>query len=154
MEITDFLAPSQVVIKRHAPDKVRLLDHLARRAAVALDLPYEMILSALLKREELGSTGTGDGVAISHARLLGVSKTFGMLARLSEPIDFAAIDGEPVDIICLLLLPINSDEGQHALACAAQVLRTRESRRNVRRAADTTEAYRALIGKLGAQLDV
>jgi nitrogen PTS system EIIA component len=93
MEITDFLAPSQVVINRHASDKVRLLDHLARRAAVALDLPYEMILIALLKREELGSTGTGDGVAVPHARLLGVSKPFGMLARLSEAIDFAAIDG-------------------------------------------------------------
>ena len=51
MEINDFLAPSQVVINRHASNKVRLLDHLARRAAVALDLPHEMILSALLKRE-------------------------------------------------------------------------------------------------------
>jgi hypothetical protein len=73
MGINDFLAPSQVAINRHASDKVRSLDHLARRAAVALDLPHEMILSALLKREELGSTGTGDGVAVPHARLLGVN---------------------------------------------------------------------------------
>jgi PTS system nitrogen regulatory IIA component len=150
MEISDFLAPSQVVINRHASDKGHLLDHLARRAAVALDLPYEMILSALLKREELGSTGTGDGVAVPHARLLGVSKPFGMLACLSEAIDFDAIDGEPVDIVCVLLLPTNSDEGQHALACAARVLRDPEALRNIRQAADTTEAYRALVGQRSA----
>ena len=145
MEISDFLAPSQVVINRHASDKGHLLDHLARRAAVALDLPYEMILSALLKREELGSTGTGYGVAVPHARLLGVSKPFGMLACLSEAIDFAAID-----IVCVLLLLTNSDEGQHALACAARVLRDPEALRNIRQAADTTEAYRALVGQRSA----
>ena len=147
MEIKDFLAPSQVLINRHASDKANLLDHLARRAAAALDLPHAMILSALLKREELGSTGTGNGIAVPHARLLGVSKPFGILARLNKAIDFDAIDGEPVEIVCLLLLPTNSDEGQHALACAARVLRDAEVLQNLRRAADHTEAYRALVAQ-------
>ena len=106
-----------------------MLDHLARRAAAALGLPHATILSALLKREELGSTGMGDGVAVPHARLPGVSKSFGILARLNKAIDFNAIDGEPVDVVCLLLLPTNSDEGQHALASAAQ--RSCEMRRCV-----------------------
>jgi PTS system nitrogen regulatory IIA component len=126
MEIKDFLAPSQVLINRHASDKTNLLDHLARRSADALDLPHEMILSALLKREELGSTGTGNGVALPHARLSGVSKPFGILARLNKAIEFDAIDGEPVDIVCLLLVPTDSEEGEHALACAARVLRDTE----------------------------
>jgi PTS system nitrogen regulatory IIA component len=61
-----------------------------------------------MKREELGSTGTGAGIAIPHARLPGVTKPFGMLVRLATAIDFDAIDGRPVDIVCLLLLPTHA----------------------------------------------
>ncbi len=121
MEIKDFLAPSQVLINRHASDKTNLLDHLARQAADALDLSHETILSALLKREELGSTGTGNGVALPHARLSGVSKPFALLARLNKAIEFDAIDDEPVDSVCLVLVPTDSEEGGRALACAARV---------------------------------
>jgi PTS system nitrogen regulatory IIA component len=154
MEIKDFLAPSQVVINRHPSDKAHLLDDLAHRAAAALGLPQEMILSALSNCEELGSTGTGNGVALPHARLSGVSKPFAILARLNKAIDFDAIDGEPVDIVCLLLLPTDTEEVGHELACAARVLRDAEVLRNLRRAADHTEAYRALVAQRGAQLEV
>jgi len=151
MEIKDFLAPQQVLINRHASDRANLLNHLAHRAAATLHLPYEMILGALSKREELGSTGTGNGVALPHAQLSDVSKPFGMLARLNKAIDFDAIDGEPVDIVCLLLLPADSEEGGHALACAARVLRDAEVLRNLRRAADHTEAYRALVASTNSR---
>jgi nitrogen PTS system EIIA component len=153
MDIKDVIAPSQVVVLR-ASDKAHLLDDLAHRAAAALNLPHELILSAVLKREELGSTGMGQGVALPHARLSNVSRPFGVFARLSKAIDFDAIDNEPIDIACLLLLPTDSEDGQHALACAARVLRDAEMLRNLRRAAGSTEAYRALIGQDKAQLNV
>jgi PTS system nitrogen regulatory IIA component len=147
MEIKDFLAPSQLVINRHPSDKAHVLDDLARRAADALNLPHAIILSALLKCEELGSTGTGNGVALPHARISGLSRPFAMLARLNTAIEFDAIDGEPVDIVCLLLLPTDSEEGGRALASAARVLRDSEVLRNLRRAANHTEAYRALVAQ-------
>ena len=69
MEIKDFLAPSRRLVDVRASDKARLLQELARRAAAVLDLDADAVAGALLKREELGSTGTGGGVAIPHARL-------------------------------------------------------------------------------------
>ena len=121
-----------------------MFDELARWAAAALGLPFEMILSALLKREELGSTGTGKGVAIPHARLSGIGKPFVLLARLNTAVEFDAVDGMPVDIVCLVLLPVGSEENQHVLACIARVLRDAAVLRNIRRAANHVEAYRAL----------
>jgi PTS system nitrogen regulatory IIA component len=105
MQIKDFLALSQVMMDVRASDKVRLLNDRAHLAAAELHLAPEVISSALLKREELGSTGTGGGVAIPHARLSGVSRPFGMLARLTKATKSDAIDGKPVDIVFLLLLP-------------------------------------------------
>jgi nitrogen PTS system EIIA component len=98
-----------------------------------------------LQREELGSTGTGGGIALPHARLAGVKKPFALLARLAKAIDFDAIDGRPVDVVCLLLLPTNSQGEQlNALACAARALRDPGAVRNVRRAADAAALYDAL----------
>jgi PTS system nitrogen regulatory IIA component len=101
MEIMDFLSPDCVTIDRRAWDKGRLLNELARRAAERLGLSTEHIAAALFKREALGSTGTGAGVAIPHARLDGISKPFGMLVRLDKAIDFDAIDHRKVDLIFL-----------------------------------------------------
>ena len=145
MEITGLLVPAQVLINRHASDKSRLFDELARWAAADLRLPSETILSALLKREELGSTGAGKGVALPHARLSGIGKPFVLIARLNKAIEFNAIDGVPVDIVCLVLLPEGSEEGPHAPACLARVLRDEDVLRNFRHAANHIEAYRALL---------
>jgi PTS system nitrogen regulatory IIA component len=146
MEIKDFLVPSQVMIDVRASDKVGLLRELARRAATALDLDTDAVASALLKREELGSTGTGGGVAIPHARLTVIEKPFGMLIRLAKAINFEAIDGKPVDIVFLLLLPEKSQGEQlNALACAARALRDPEAVRNIRRATDVAALYFATM---------
>jgi PTS system nitrogen regulatory IIA component len=90
----------------------------------------------LVKREALGSTGMGGGMAIPHARLAGLSKPFGLLARLDQGIDFDAVDGEPVDIVFLLLLPEASDADINALACVARKLRDTQVLAAVRRAKD------------------
>jgi nitrogen PTS system EIIA component len=145
MEIEDFLNRSEVVLDVRASDKARLLKELARQAAAKLNLAPEAVADALLKREELGSTGTGAGIALPHARLPGVTKPFGMLVRLARAIDFDAIDSRPVDIVCLLLLPTNSQAEQlNALACAARTLRDPDAVRNVRRAPNAGALYDAL----------
>lgn len=150
MEIRNFLAPSDVMIDLRGADKTGLLQELARRAATTLGLDADAVSSALLKREELGSTGTGAGVAVPHARLLGIDKPFGMLARLSKAIDFDLIDGRPVDIVFLLLLPQKAQGAQlNALACAARALRDPEAVRDIRRALDADAMYRAATGGSG-----
>jgi nitrogen PTS system EIIA component len=123
-----------------------LLRELACRAATTLNLPPDRISSELLRREKLGSTGTGDGIAIPHARIPGLNKPFGTLVSLEQPIDFDAIDGQPVDLLFLLLLPLTSDKEQlRALASVARILRNSELVRNLRRSRDSEGLFRAMV---------
>ena len=145
MNIRKFLAPTDVLADFAAPGKGGLLQGLAQRASDKLKLPAELIASALLKREDLGSTGTGGGIAIPHARLPGLDKPFGILVRLRQPIDFNAIDDQPVDLMFLLLLPAESNKEQlNALAHVARILRSAESVRNLRRARDSADLFRVM----------
>jgi nitrogen PTS system EIIA component len=144
MEITDFLSPADAMIKVRAPDKTRLLQDLAARAAAVLNLDPNLISVELLKREALGSTGTGDGVAIPHARIAGLKNPFGTLVRLKHAIDFEAIDSQPVDVVFLLLLPQSQGDPLNALASVARKLRNQEAVRRIRNAADEAELYAAI----------
>ncbi len=92
------------VIDLSLRDKRALLRDLAHRAAVVLNVDDDIVFSALLKREELGSTGVGNGVAIPHVRLEQMRNPFGIMVRLKDPIKLDSIDGQPVDLVCLLLL--------------------------------------------------
>jgi len=150
MNIKEFLSPADVLVDVSIADKARLLQELAHRAATALALPVDQILTELLKREKLGSTGTGGGIAIPHARVPGLDKTFGILVRLKQPIDFDAIDGQPVDLVFLLLLPVTADKEQlTALASVARALRNPPSVRNLRHASDSTGLFRAMVDDSG-----
>jgi len=144
MEIKEFLLPADALIKARGVDKTRLLQELAARAASALNLDAGLISFELLKREGLGSTGTGGGVAIPHARIPGLKKPFGTLVRLKHAIDFDAIDGKPVDIVFLLLLPAQSGDPLNALACVARKLRDPQAVQRLRSAVDDEELYRAI----------
>ncbi|MER2252265.1 PTS sugar transporter subunit IIA [Methylorubrum podarium] len=128
MTLDDLLAPDSVIPDLRASGKAALLDDLARRAARALDLDAGEILAALVRREGLGSTGIGAGVALPHARLDAVRRPYGLLARLREPLDFEAVDERPVDLVFLLLLPTESGgEPLNALARVARQLRDPEN---------------------------
>ena len=105
MTIADFLSQSDVIVDVHAVDKAQLLRELSKRAAASTKLDRDTVSTAILKRESLGSTGTGGGIAIPHARFSNLKKPFGILARLNKAVDFEAIDSKPVDIVFLLLLP-------------------------------------------------
>ena len=145
MQIKDFLTSSNVVIDVPASSKAALLGDLARRAAAELKLDADAVANAVGKRDELGSTGIGSGVAIPHARLREIKKPFGLLARLKNPIDFAAIDGGPVDIVFLMLLPAASQLDQlNTLAAAARKLRDRGVLNRLRKATTSAELYAAI----------
>ena len=144
MKMSDFLASTDVAIDVAATDKQKLLLDLARNAADRVELGSDRIFVALSKREALGSTGVGGGIAIPHARFQSISKPFGMLVRLKRPMDYDAVDSKPVDLIVLLLLPEAAGEPLGALALIARRLRDPNVAAALRRGRDGAEMYRAL----------
>lgn len=142
MKISDLLSLTDVIIDVRASNKPLLLQELAAKAAASLNLRVDQIAPYLLKREELGSSGLGGGVAIPHARLPDLQRPYGLLAKLKQPVEFDAIDGQAVDIVFVLLLPANAEKGQlGALALVARTLRTSETLGRLRRAKDASELY-------------
>ena len=146
MKIADFLSADNVTIDVAAADKKKLLSQLARKTGAIVDVLPERLLAELIKREQLGSTGMGGGVAIPHARFHQVAKPFGMLVRLRKPLDFDAVDSEPVDLVFLLLLPEAAPAGDQlgALAAIARRLRNPKIAAALRAARDSAEMYRIL----------
>ena len=147
MTVDELLAPSDVLVGLRAATKNALLEDLARRAAAALGIGPDAVFPALARRENLGSTGIGDGIALPHARLEAVSRPYGILARLREPIDFEAVDDNPVDLVFLLLLPAPArHEPLNALACVARRLRDPETAAALRGARDAAALYASVTG--------
>jgi PTS system nitrogen regulatory IIA component len=145
MEIRDFLRKEDVAIDFRAADKSSLLKALAARAGSAMQLPPEAIADAIEQRDDLGSTGIGGGVCIPHARFREIREPFGMFVRLKQPIAYDAIDGEPVDLAFLLLLPASSQLDQlNALAAVARKLRVPETLQRLREADSDTAFYKAI----------
>jgi PTS system nitrogen regulatory IIA component len=145
MQISDFLSPANVLPDVRATDKDRLLRDLSKWAASACQLDAKLVSHEIAKREQLGSTGMGEGIAIPHARIEGLSKPFGLLARLRKPIDFASIDGKPVEIVLFLLLPAKAQgEELTALASVARKLRDSELISRLRGATDGPDVFRTM----------
>jgi PTS system nitrogen regulatory IIA component len=146
MKISDLLSATDVMIDVRASNKRQLLQELAAHAAKSLKLGVDQIAHSLLKREELGSTGLGDGLAIPHARVPDLRRLQGILARLQQPIEFDAIDGRAVDIVFVLMLPANAEnKNLNALALVARKLRSPEILDRLRGAQDASELYRAMV---------
>jgi nitrogen PTS system EIIA component len=121
MDIADILTPDSVIASLRVTSKKQVLQELARRAAPIAGLPERLIFDVLLERERLGSTGIGMGVAIPHGRIAELGRLHGLFARLERPIDFAAIDDRPVDLVFLLLAPESA--GADHLKALARVSR-------------------------------
>lgn len=105
MNIADLLTPEGVLANLRVAGKKQALQELARRAAPLVGLHERRIFEVLTEREHLGSTGVGMGIAIPHGKLPDLRRLFGLFARLERPIDFAAVDDRPVDLVFLLLAP-------------------------------------------------
>src|SRR5215472_10583015 len=117
MDLADLIVPSSVIFGARANNKEQLLLALAARAAACLNLDPKMVFNALQAREQLGSTGLGEGFALPHARIEGLDRFFGMFARLRRPIQFDSVDDKPVDLVFLLLIPMAA-QIEHVAALA------------------------------------
>ena len=146
MQISDFLSRENVLFNARLGDKNELLEKLALAAGTKISVPAGEILAELTNREKLGSTGLGNGIAVPHARLSSIAKPFGIIAKLKQPIDFDAIDGQPVDIVFLLLLPPKTQsESLSALARVARKLRDAENAERLRRAANADDLFQQVV---------
>jgi nitrogen PTS system EIIA component len=125
MELSEILRVEAVRAPLKATSKKRLLQELADFAAETYSLSAETVYKALLEREALGPTGVGRGVAIPHARFSGVDRVLGLFVRLEKPVDFDAIDKQPVDLVFTLLAPETA--GADHLKSLARVSRTLRS---------------------------
>jgi PTS system nitrogen regulatory IIA component len=124
MPLLDFLDPQAVLPALRVNGKKQALQELASQAARLTGLPDGAIYEALLQRERLGSTGIGEGIAIPHGKLAGLTRIFGLVARLDKPVNFEALDSQPVDVLFLLLAPEGAGADHlKALARVARVLR-------------------------------
>lgn len=121
IEIADLLAARSVVAQLRAANKRQVLQELARRAAAQTELSDRRIYDVLNERERLGSTGIGRGVAIPHGKLAELPRIFGMFGRLERPVPFEAIDGQPVDLVFVLLTP--ADAGADHLTALSRISR-------------------------------
>ncbi|MEX0351175.1 MAG: PTS sugar transporter subunit IIA [Paracoccaceae bacterium] len=122
MELSSILRPEAVRVFSTASSKKRLFQEIADLASSTLGQDPETTVEALLERESLGPTGVGHGVALPHARLTTLEKVSGVFIRLEKPIDFGAVDRQPVDIAFALFAP--EDAGVDHLKALALVSRT------------------------------
>src|SRR5690348_4260421 len=145
MTLTDLIAPDAVVPALKVNNKKQAIQELAARAAALTGQNERAILEILMQREKLGSTGVGNGVAIPHGKLPKLGRLFGLFARLERGIDFESLDGQPVDLIFLLLAP-EAAGADHlkALARVARLLRDAEIARKLRESRDADALYAVL----------
>ncbi|MEC9368766.1 MAG: PTS IIA-like nitrogen regulatory protein PtsN [Pseudomonadota bacterium] len=145
MDLGDLISPDAVISELRAKSKKQALQLLAESAADLTGLPERDVFDTLLQRERLGSTGIGQGVAIPHGKLAELDKITAVFARLAEPIDFEAVDGEPVDLVFLLLAPENAGADHlKALARISRLLREPASMEKLRSSKDESALYSIL----------
>jgi len=126
MQLSEFLDFEAIRTAFPGGNKRSLLQQLANLAGQRLNLDPAGILASLAERERLGSTGLGQGVAIPHGKIDGLDRIYGLFVRLAEPVDFKALDKDPVDLVFLLLSPLDAG-AEHLKALAAISRITRQS---------------------------
>ena len=125
MELADILAEHAVLTCTGVVNKRQLFEILAQKAAELTDFSEQQILATLMGREELGSTGLGNGIAIPHGKIQGLKGVTAVFARLDSPIDFDSVDDQPVDLVVMLLAPVGAGADHlKALSRVARLLRT------------------------------
>ena len=151
MTLADLIARDAVIPSLKAKSKKHVLEDLATRAARLEELPGRDVFEALLQRERLGSTGVGRGIAIPHCRLAAIGRIACIFARLEEPIPFDALDGEPVDLVFLLLAPENAGADHlKALARLSRLMREPKTIQQLRAAKDQASLYAILAQPLAS----
>jgi len=152
MEIADLLSPNAVISHLKATSKKQVLHEMAVKAASLTRLSDRRIFEILTEREKLGSTGMGQGIAIPHGRIPGIEKIIGLFAQLDHPVDFDAMDDQPVDLVFLLLAPEGAGADHlKALARVSRLLRNQTVCEKLRAAPHAAILYALLTEPSAAQ---
>jgi nitrogen PTS system EIIA component len=145
MDLGDLIKPDAVLSGLRAQSKKALLAELSQRAGELLHIDQSLIHEAVQQREMLSSTGLGRGIAIPHARMKPVPHMFGLFAKLEQPINFDAVDGEPVDLVFLLLAPDGAGADHlRALARVSRLMRDTPSLERLRGSRSRNALYSVL----------
>ncbi len=145
MEISDLVVPESVIANLRATSKKQALQDMAKKAAEVTGQHERAIFEVLMERERLGTTGVGNGIAIPHGKLASLDRLHGLFARVEVPVDFQAIDDQPVDLIFLLLAP-ESAGADHlkALARVSRLLRDKATCEKLRGTSNADSLYALL----------
>lgn len=147
MALAGLLHQNAIIPAMRANSKKQVLQELAAKASKLTGLPEREIFDVILQRERLGSTGVGNGIAIPHGKLAELSSLVGIFARLETPVDFEALDDQPVDLVFLLLAPEGAGADHlKALSRIARVLRDHDMVTRLR-ASDSVSAIYTLLNE-------
>ena len=147
MDLSDLIEVPAIMPALRANSKKQLLQLLAERAAAITGLPEREVFDTILQRERLGSTGVGNGIAIPHGKLAGVKRITGVFGRLDAPVDFEALDDQPVDLVFMLLAPEGAGADHlKALSRIARALRDQDLVARLR-SSDTVPAIEACLNQ-------
>ncbi|MCQ4314082.1 PTS IIA-like nitrogen regulatory protein PtsN [Stutzerimonas sp. VN223-3] len=147
IRIENILTPGRSLVNVPGGSKKRVLEQIAKVIGQDLpDLDPQTIFESLIAREKLGSTGFGNGIAIPHCRMPGCVSPLSAVLRLDAPVDFDAIDGAPVDLLFVLLVPAAAtDEHLELLRQIASMLDREEVRERLRRATTGQDLYQTVV---------
>lgn len=153
MNLETILPPERILFSVPGGSKKRVLEFFSTFIAQNTpSLDSQEVFSRLIGRERLGSTGIGNGVAIPHARNPHCKMPIAGFLKLSEPVDFDAVDGEPVDLVFVLLVPEEADDDHLALlAQVAGVMNDGDTRSQLRKATSQRELHESLIDAIRRQ---
>lgn len=153
IRLETILPPGRSLVNVPGGSKKRVLEQIA--SVIARDLPDldgQTIYESLIAREKLGSTGFGNGIAIPHCRLPGCSTPISALLKLSTAVDFDAIDGAPVDLLFVLLVPeAATDEHLELLRQIASMFDREDVRERLRQAQDSESLYQTVVNVQNGQ---
>jgi len=152
MNIGELLDRSAISTRVSAANKKKALAVIAEIAARNFHLDAGEVRDALAEREVAGSTGVGHGVAVPHARLEGLERMRGVFVRLEQPVEFEAVDDQPVDLLFALFAPKNAGaEHLRALARVSRIMRQSELREQLRKARSADAVHALLVQDLAAR---
>ncbi len=142
MDLSDLIEVPAIMPALKANSKKQLLQLLSEKASTMTGIPEREVFDIILQRERLGSTGVGNGIAIPHGKLAGVKRITGVFARLDQPVDFEALDDQPVDLVFLLLAPEGAGADHlKALSRIARLLRDADTVAKIRGTKDAAAIH-------------
>ena len=153
IRLESILTPGRSLVNVPGGSKKKALEQIANLIAREVpDLEMQVVFEALIAREKLGSTGFGNGIAIPHCRLKGCTSPISALMHLDAPIDFDAIDGAPVDLLFVLLVPVAATDAHlELLRQIASMLDRKEVREKLRTAPSNEALYQVVLNEQNGQ---